>query len=81
MPELKRSFDEIIDLFLSLSADDDQLDFPVVYASARQGIAGLELSDMKDNISPIFEVILNTVPLRVAMPRVLFQMGNQHLGL
>ncbi len=67
--------DEIIDLFLSLSADDDQLDFPVVYASARQGIAGLELSDMKDNISPIFEVILNTVPAPSGDAEGPFQMG------
>ena len=67
--------DEIIDLFLSLSADDDQLDFPVVYASARQGIAGLELSDMKDNISPIFEVILNTVPAPSGNAEGPFQMG------
>jgi GTP-binding protein len=67
--------DEIIDLFLSLSADDDQLDFPVVYASARQGIAGLELSDMQDNISPIFEVILNTVPAPSGDAEGPFQMG------
>lgn len=67
--------DEIIDLFLSLSADDDQLDFPVVYASARQGIAGLELSDMKDNISPIFEEILNTVPAPSGNAEGPFQMG------
>ena len=67
--------DEIIDLFLSLNAEDDQLDFPVVYASARQGIAGLELSDMKDNISPIFEVILNTVPAPNGNADGPFQMG------
>ena len=54
--------DEILDLFLSLSADDDQLDFPVVYASARQGIAGLDPAKMADNISPIFDVILKTIP-------------------
>lgn len=67
--------DEIIDLFLSLNADDDQLDFPVVYASARQGIAGIELSDMKDNISPLFEVILNTVPAPSGNADGPFQMG------
>ncbi|HVA96211.1 MAG TPA: translational GTPase TypA [Candidatus Acidoferrales bacterium] len=55
--------DKTLDLFLELGADDDTADFPVVYASAKEGKAGLEpeLSAMTD-ISPIFEAILTHIP-------------------
>jgi GTP-binding protein len=55
--------DKTLDLFLELGADDDTADFPVVYASAKEGKAGLEpdLATMTD-ISPIFEAILKYIP-------------------
>ncbi len=55
--------DKTLDLFLELGADDDTADFPVVYASAKEGKAGLEpdLSAMID-ISPVFDAILQYVP-------------------
>lgn len=55
--------DKTLDLFLELGADDDTADFPIVYASAKNGKAGLEpdLSMMTD-ISPIFDAILTHVP-------------------
>ncbi len=54
--------DEILDLFIDLGANDDQADFPVVYASAKQGICGLELDALKDNLTPLFDVVLEHVP-------------------
>ena len=54
--------DEVLDLFIDLGANDDQADFPVVYASAKQGICGLEQDDLKDDLTPLFDVILEHVP-------------------
>ncbi len=55
--------DKTLDLFLELGADDDTADFPIVYASAKEGKAGMEphLASMQD-ISPIFDAILKEVP-------------------
>src|SRR6266550_2850469 len=54
--------DKTLDLFIELGADDETADFPVVYASAKEGKAGLEpeLSAMTD-ISPVFDAILNNI--------------------
>ncbi len=54
--------DEILDLFIDLGATDEQADFPVVYASAKQGICGLSLNELSDNLTPLFDVILESVP-------------------
>jgi len=54
--------DEILDLFIDLGADDDLLDFPVVYASARDGYATLDLNQPSNNLEPLFECILKYVP-------------------
>lgn len=54
--------DEIFDLFVSLNANDEQLDFPVLYASGRNGWAVKEMTDEKKDLSPLFELILNYVP-------------------
>ncbi|MCI6278110.1 MAG: translational GTPase TypA [Clostridium sp.] len=53
--------DEIFDLFLELGADDEQLDFPIVYASAREGFAKLELEDENVNMEPLFKTIIEKV--------------------
>lgn len=53
--------DEIFDLFLELGADDEQLDFPIVYASAREGFAKLELEDESSNMEPLFKTIIEKV--------------------
>jgi len=50
------------DLFLDLAVNDDQLDFPILYASAKDGIAVTELGERGTDISPIFECILKNVP-------------------
>ena len=54
--------DEIFDLFVSLDANDAQLDFPVLYASGRNGWAVKELSDEKKDLTPLFELSLSYVP-------------------
>ncbi len=54
--------DEVLDLFIELGANDDQLDFPVVYASARDGYATLDPNTPGTDMNPLFEMILNEVP-------------------
>jgi GTP-binding protein len=54
--------DEVLELFLQLGANDDQLDFPVVYSSARQGVAGIEPEDLKADLTPLFETIIEHIP-------------------
>ena len=53
--------DEVYDLFLDLSANDDQLDFPILYGIARNGIVRYEMSDTNEDINPLFETIINHV--------------------
>lgn len=51
----------VFDLFVELGANEDQLDFPIVYTSAKMGMAKLELDDDSDNMIPLFETILKNV--------------------
>jgi len=53
--------DQVFDLFDSLGATDEQLDFPVVYASALNGIAGLDDTDMAEDMTPLFQMIVDKV--------------------
>ena len=53
---------EVFDLFDKLGATDEQLDFPIIYASALEGIAGLDVSDMATNMEPLFKEIVEKVP-------------------
>jgi GTP-binding protein len=54
--------DQIFDLFDNLGATDEQLDFQVVYASALNGIAGLDHSDMAEDLTPLYQAIVDHVP-------------------
>ena len=54
--------DQVLDLFIDLGADDDQVDFPVLYASALQGTSGLEPFDQSHTMDPIFETIIKHIP-------------------
>ncbi|MFA6808217.1 MAG: translational GTPase TypA [Eubacteriales bacterium] len=54
--------DEVLELFIQLDANDDQLDFPVVYTSARQGIAGYEPNELEKDLTPMFDTILKYIP-------------------
>lgn len=54
--------DEVFELFLSLGANNQQLDFPILYCIAKQGIARTELEDEGTSLEPLFEAIINKVP-------------------
>ncbi|MDB2649681.1 translational GTPase TypA [Porticoccaceae bacterium] len=54
--------DQVFDLFDSLGATDEQLDFPVIYASALNGIAGTDADNMAEDMTPLYEMIVADVP-------------------
>ncbi len=54
--------DEIIELFIELGADDDQLEFPVVFASSREGFAVCDLGGERIDLKPLFDMIIEKVP-------------------
>ncbi|MBK6796669.1 MAG: translational GTPase TypA [Acidobacteria bacterium] len=53
---------EVYDLFIDLDASDDQIDFPILYAISRDGIAKLNLEDESQDLQPLFDQILKTIP-------------------
>ena len=55
--------DQVFDLFDRLGGTDEQLDFPVIYTSAIEGISGLDINDMKSDMKPLMEMILEKVPV------------------
>mgnify|MGYP000072072093 FL=1 len=65
---------EIFDLFVSLNANDEQLDFPILYASGRNGWAVRELSDEHKDLTPLFETIVSYVSEPVCEPDKPFRM-------
>ena len=56
-----KAVDKVLELFMDLNATDEQLDFPVIYASAKQGLAKMNLNDESDNVTCIFETIINEI--------------------
>jgi len=66
-PEWTR--DKVLELFMDLGANDKQLDFPVVYAIAKEGIAKINLTDDSKNLTPLLDVILKEVPAAGGEPR------------
>ena len=77
---------EVFDLFVSLGASEEQLDFPFVYTIAKQGIAKLNLEDNGESLTPLFEIIVKSVPESKGDVNELFQMlisaidYNDYLG-
>ncbi|GAB3045539.1 translational GTPase TypA [Virgibacillus ainsalahensis] len=57
--------DEVLDLFIELGADDEQLEFPVVYASALNGTSGEEPEDQQETMDPVFTTIMDHIPAPV----------------
>ena len=57
-----RAVDKVLDLFIELGADDNQIEFPVIYASGFQGFAAKTLEDPRENLIPLFEAILHHTP-------------------
>ncbi|AFV02758.1 GTP-binding protein TypA [Dehalobacter sp. UNSWDHB] len=78
--------DEVLELFMQLGASDEQLDFPIVYTSARQGNAGYEPGEMTEDLVPLFETILREIPAPECDPDSPLQMlattldYNDYLG-
>ncbi|NMC56370.1 MAG: translational GTPase TypA [Eubacteriaceae bacterium] len=66
-PEIRvdEVINEIIDLFIDLNCTDEQIDFPIVYASAREGYATMDINKKSDNIFPLLEAILSSIPAPV----------------
>ena len=60
--EPDRALDEVFDLFANLDADEDQLDFPALYASGRSGWADVELDGPRADLSALFELVVRHVP-------------------
>jgi GTP-binding protein len=54
--------DEIYELFLDLDATDEQIEFPILYAISREGIAKKQLEQQSENLKPLFEQIVETIP-------------------
>ena len=72
--------DEIYDLFIDLDATDDQIDFPVLYAIGRDGMAKEELEDDSKDLAPLFKTILSEIPPPSFSPDEPFQMLVSDLG-
>jgi|TARA_R110002096_G_scaffold131605_4_gene281596 GTP-binding protein len=72
--------DQVFDLFDKLGATDEQLDFPVIYASAINGIAGPEADELADDMTPLFEIIRDNVPTPVVDVNAPFQMQISSLA-
>ena len=71
--------DQVFDLFDNLGATDEQLDFPIVYASALNGFATLDLNTPADNMDALFQTIVDRVPSPDADPEGSFQMQISQL--
>src|SRR5919112_2839736 len=69
-----RVHDEVLDLFIELEADEAQLDAPVVYASARDGVATMDLDQPPVDLTPLFETIVRHVPAPPSDAAAPFQM-------
>ena len=55
-------YDEVLELFMELDADDEQLDFPCIYATARDGIAKYSMEDDNADLKPLMETIVKEIP-------------------
>ena len=72
--------DEIYDLFIDLDAPEDQLDFPLMYAIGREGIAQASLDEKGANLHPLFDMIIDSIPAPSYNPEEPFQMLVSDLG-
>lgn len=59
---IEHVLDEVLELFIDLGADDSQIEFPVVYASARDGFAKTSLEESSEDLRPLFDTIIKNVP-------------------
>lgn len=79
--------DQVFDLFDNLGATEEQLDFPVIYASALNGVAGMEADNMADDMTPLLQLVVDKVPCPQVDPEGPFQMQisaldyNSYVGI
>src|SRR5690554_4584790 len=73
--------DQVFDLFDRLGATEEQLDFPVVYASALNGVAGLDLDDIKEDMTPLFQMIVDKVKPPVVEDRKSTRLNSSHVRI
>lgn len=80
------SIDKVLDLFIELDANDQQLEFPVVFTSAKRGVAALSMDEEAKNMEPLFEAIIGNIksleqkedaPLQILISNI---EGNEYLG-
>jgi GTP-binding protein len=71
---------EVYDLFIDLGANDQQIDFPFLYAIGRDGVAGTSIDEMADDLRPLFAKILQCIPAPKGDPEGRFQMLVSDLG-
>ncbi|MEI6664526.1 MAG: translational GTPase TypA [Chloroflexota bacterium] len=65
---IREVIDEVYELFLDLDADEEQIDFPIVYCNARAGTATLDLDQPGTNLKPLFDLLLSRIPAPVYTP-------------
>jgi GTP-binding protein len=65
---------EIYDLFIDLDATEDQLEFPIIYTNAKEGVAKASPDDPSENLQPLFEAILNHCPAPAGDPEAVLQL-------
>jgi GTP-binding protein len=75
----KEVLDEIYDLFIDLDASEDQLDFPIVYTNARDGVAHNKLGDNSKDLLPLFEAIVKHIPAPPGDPAGVLQIQVMNL--
>ena len=77
---IEEVLDEIYDLFIDLDATEEQLEFPVLYAVGRDGIASTSLDESGTDLRPLFDIILKEIPAPSYDPSAPFQMLVANLG-
>ncbi len=70
---IEEVLNEIYDLFIDLDAEEDQLDFPVLYSNAKLGVAKVKMEDTAEDLSPLFEAILANIPPPAGDPDAVLQ--------
>ncbi|MEK7773580.1 MAG: translational GTPase TypA [Deltaproteobacteria bacterium] len=71
---IKEVLNEVYDLFIDLDADEDQLDFPIIYTNAKKGTATLNPEEPSENLRPLFEMIIGTIPAPTGDPEGTLQL-------